>query len=119
MSSFVKNFKPFSFTSKSSTVRIRYRVLVIALFEARISTQILILCSPVGTISNGFSQGVVFPVTPLMMSSFSNRLSSSFTLSRKANGIYCSLWSTGDSIIFYFANAVLKNSLFLFVYDIS
>ena len=50
MSSFVKYFEPFSFTSKSLTVGVGYHVLVRALFAACITTQILMLCSPLGTI---------------------------------------------------------------------
>ena len=69
---FVKIFEPFSFASKSSIVGVGYRVLVIALFAPDISTQILMLCWPLGTITNGFNHEVGSPVTSLMIPSFSN-----------------------------------------------
>ena len=93
MSSFVKNFEPFSVRSKPLIVGVGYCVLVIALFAARISTQIMMLRSPLGTITKGSSHGVGSPVTSSMKPSISSRLSSSFTLSRKAKGICCPLWA--------------------------
>ena len=60
-----------------------------------VPTQILMLCSPLGTITNGFNHGVGSPVSSSMIPSFSNRLSSSITLSRKAKGIRRSHWATG------------------------
>ena len=44
-----------------------------------------------GTITNRFNHGIGSPVTHSMIPSFSNRLSSSFTLLRKAKGICGSL----------------------------
>ena len=80
MSSFVKNFETVSFTGESSTVGVWYRVLETALYPARIWTQILVLCSPLDTITDGCNYGFGAPVTSSMIPSFFNRLSSSFTL---------------------------------------
>ena len=89
-------FESFSLTSKSSTVGVGYLVLVIPLYAARITTQqILMLCSPLGTITNGFNHGIGSPVTSQMIPSFSNRLCSSLTLLRKVNEIRRSLSAGG------------------------
>ena len=74
-----------------------YRVLAIALFAVRISTQILMLRSPLDTIANGFNHGVGSAVTSSMRPSFSNLLSSSFALLCKAKGIRRSVWATCDT----------------------
>ena len=79
------------FTSKSSIAGVEYHTLVILLFVAHISRQILISCSPLGLITNGYNHWVDSPLTSSVITSFFNCVISYFTLLRKAKVIRYSI----------------------------